>query len=111
MKILLNEINAYRASRRLSILEPDTKLVSIAQSWSELIAWRGQMVHGNFQARVHSFHRAAGEIIAPGPDPMNLWINSPDHLEILLRRDWTIIGIGVANTRRGLTFYVVDFVA
>lgn len=124
-------INHQRASRKLSELGNDTDLMTISNQWSDELAAKNDLAHGNFEGRMQSIglpdaEFSCGEIIGyyrsgtvngvPETDTelelahefINMWLNSPPHREIMLTDSGGYMGVGLSCN--GSDFYgVVDF--
>lgn len=86
-------INQERTSRGLNSLASSSALSAQCQAWSESMA--------AVDVLSHSTNEYGGEIIASGASTaqqaLDLWLNSPPHLDILLGSGYTRIGAGMAD--------------
>lgn len=108
---LLTEVNALRRSNGLSPLVLDPTLMQSAQGHACNMARAGTFTHdgeGGAKARMKRAGcrtRMTGENIAmgfaSGSKTMDLWLNSPHHKQILLTRNFTRVGLGVATPAPG----------
>lgn len=106
-------INEERVSRSLPELSFDQKLTDVAQVWSEDLAERRYLEHGNFEARMSSIgyeSHQCGEIIAEIPlggigffqtrveqEFVNGWLESSGHREIMLTPFTGYLGVGCSK--------------
>lgn len=103
---LLRAVNATRAAHGLHALRIDNHLEGAARSHSQDMLARNYFAHGDFAARMASFHASGaylGENIAWGSGPyataqavVNMWLASPPHRANLLRPGYTRVGLGEA---------------
>lgn len=80
-----------------------------AQSWADVLASRGTLVHSNLAQGTGGGWRALGENLAKATsvdDAHRLFMNSSSHRSTMLDRRYSQVGIGVAV--RGGTYYVVQ---
>jgi uncharacterized protein YkwD len=86
-------INQERASQGLNSLSSSSALSAQCQAWSESMA--------AIDVLSHSSYGYGGEIIASGASTaqqaLDLWLNSPPHLAIILGAGYTRIGAGMAD--------------
>jgi len=114
-------INQERVSRGLPLLRNNTILVIAAQEWSDSLAYRGKLEHGDFEDRMRRIgylsRYVCGEIIAfcEGYSEgvarvfVDGWLESPAHKDIMLTSMHGEMGVGV--TQSGDKYYaVVDFI-
>jgi len=117
-------INEERLNRSLPTLIPDTRLGQVAQVWSEDLANRSVLEHGNFEARMLSIGYGSyqcGEIIEQIDLPtmgffespleqqfVDGWLDSIKHKEIMLMPFSGYLGIGVSKNS-GSIYAVADF--
>jgi ribosomal protein L37AE/L43A len=116
-------INEERLNRNLPTLLPDTRLGQVAQVWSEDLARRSVLEHGNFEARMLSIEYGSyqcGEIIEQidlqgigfFQNPLERqfvdgWLGSTGHRNIMLMSSSGYIGIGIARNS-GSIYAVAD---
>ena len=111
---LFAAINAQRTDRGLAAFLADPALDDMAQSWAGTMALTGTMTHGDFPGRITQFYpnSAAGEDIAEGaidvPAVVDLWMGSLPHRAKILG-DFNHMGVGIARSVGGDTFFVLDF--
>ncbi len=102
-------VNQVRASRGLRPLALDSSLQAGAQRWSESMAAAGRISHDpNPGAGVSIPYETIDESVAYGPSTdhiINGLVNDPPHLELMIKPDHTLIGVGV--TWRNGTQYAV----
>jgi len=117
-------INEERLNRGLPLLLPDKKLEQVAQVWSEDLANRSVLEHGNFEARMLSIGYGSyqcGEIIEQidlqgigffqSPVERQLvdgWLGSEGHRKIMLMASSGYFGVGVTKNSASI-YAVVDF--
>ena len=113
---LLNETNAYRASRGLAPLSSHQSLDSVAQSWSETMARERTMRHNpSYVASYPSAWRRAAENVGTfnqavaARDMLQAWINSPGHRRNLENPAFTHIGVGWATAANGAVYATQNF--
>jgi hypothetical protein len=109
-----HQVNAYRAAHVRPPLDQAGELQREAGAWADTMAARGVLAHAP----------GVNEIIGrttDWPSVMVAWDEStcrdggtwdgpcPGHRELLLDRDWTQVGIGVATDAGGMRWYVVRF--
>lgn len=108
-------LNAERFKVGLAGMVTDPLLTDSAQAWATQIAQNGQLDHGNFQGRIQAVHpnTSASEDIAEGQADVAgvvaAWMASPAHRAAILG-NYNRTGIGRADSPKGITFWVVDFV-
>lgn len=99
---VLAEVNRYRASQGLGLLEPDARLQAIAAEHSAALARQGRLSHGGFQQR---FQRSGAQLCvenlaAGSADAVALvaaWRASPEHHRNLLEPGVRAVGLGQAG--------------
>jgi len=117
-------INEERLNRNLPALLIDQNLEGIAQSWSEDLAIRNRLEHGNFEARVLSIGYGSyqcGEIIAQRDlsgigffqtplerEFVDGWLESSGHRDIMLTTLTGFLGVGIAKNSNSI-YAVADF--
>lgn len=111
IRVVLDQVNAVRASHGLPALRLDELLTQSAQGHACTMARAGTFTHegsGGAKARMKRAGcrtRLTGENIAmgfaSGSRTMDLWMNSPGHRGIILTRNFTRIGLGVAKPAPG----------
>ena len=111
LRIVLDELNTVRASHGLPALRLDDSLTQSAQGHACTMARAGTFTHdgsGGAKARMKRAGcktRLSGENIAmgfaSGSRTMDLWMNSPGHRRIILTRNFTRVGLGVASPAPG----------
>jgi len=117
-------INEERLSRNLPVMLFDQKLADIAQIWSEDLAKRSILEHGDFEVRMSQIGYGSyqcGEIIAQidlqglgfFQSPLERqfldgWLESTEHRKIMLMSSSGYLGIGVAKNS-GSIYAVADF--
>ncbi len=113
-------INEKRVADGLPELANDSLLTVTAQSWSESMAQKMELEHGNFGSRMNQIgylnNYMCGEIIAFYSSSNDLaitlvdgWINSPLHKEIMFTAKNGKMGIGLAKGADGY-YATVDFI-
>ncbi len=108
-------INHMRSSQELSLFTTDSKLVDLAQLWSDRQAKDDTMSHGDFQSRISSVYPNvyAAENVAEGSDTVqgtfNQWMNSPPHYENMIG-NYTSIGLGKSISNSGNIYWTLDIV-
>ena len=118
-------INNIRAQNGLPPLVPDAQLVEIARLRSRDMAGRGYFSHSppdgcNYVClmdRNGVGHAYAGENIAWNTWPwtqtadvaVDMWRNSPPHLENILNCHYVRVGSGVAKSADGRVYYTMVF--
>ncbi len=113
VRVLLDQVNAVRATHGLAALRLDVSLTQSAQGHACTMARAGTFTHdgsGGAKARMKRAGcktRLSGENIAmgfaSGSRTMDLWMNSPGHRRIILTRNFTRVGLGVASPAPGTT--------
>lgn len=117
-------INEERLNRSLPTLLLDRNLEQVAQAWSEDLANRSLLEHGDFEARMVSIGYGSyqcGEIIAQidlqgigfFQSPLERqfidgWLGSTGHRNIMLMSSSGYLGIGIAKNS-GKIYAVADF--
>lgn len=111
VQVLLKKVNDVRASHGLPALRLDESLTQSAQGHACTMARAGTFTHdgsGGAKARMKRAGcktRLSGENIAmgfsSGARTMDLWMNSPGHRRIILTRNFTRVGLGVAKPAPG----------
>jgi uncharacterized protein YkwD len=118
-------INAIRAQRGLPPLQSDARLVEIARMRSRDMASRNYFSHNppngcNFVCLMDANgvpHSWAGENIAwnnwgwaeTAKKAVEMWRNSPPHMENILNCHYTKFGTGVAKSADGKIYYTMLF--
>jgi uncharacterized protein YkwD len=120
---LLQAMNNARRTYGLRPLHLDARLGAAARSHSSDMLSRNYFAHGDFAARMASFHvrgPAEGENLAWGTGPygraaqiVREWLASPEHRANLLRPGFTRTGIGLVRGtflgNTGATVVTADF--
>jgi len=114
-------INKERSDRGLPILRNNSRLVVVAQGWSESMLSRGVLEHGDFEGRMQRLGylgkymcgEVAGTVQSYGSDIadqlVQAWLKSSGHREIILTPKAGEMGVGIACD--GHTYYAtVDFI-
>lgn len=99
---VLAEVNRYRASKGLGLLQPDARLQAIATEHSAVLACQGRLSHDGFQQRLQrSGAQLCVENLAAGSaDAVALvaaWRASPEHHRNLLEPGVHAVGMGQAG--------------
>jgi uncharacterized protein YkwD len=104
---LFNAVNAARARHSLPGVRPDAGLQRAARSHSADMVTRGYFAHGDFGRRIRRFgagERLVGENLAWSIEDgaatrriVGMWLGSPPHRAVLLRRGFRLLGLGVAR--------------
>lgn len=98
--LLLQEINAYRASKGLKPVVLNDSLGTVAQNWTTKTADAGGFSHNlDFHTQIPANWSYAAEIIAVGADVEEMmlgWKNSELHNNVLLEPKATEVGFGYA---------------
>lgn len=109
--------NVYRSRHSINTLAEDTEIGSVARKHSEDMAMQNYFSHdspeyGSLENRLKEaeiYYDSAGENIASNyydsAEVVHGWLNSPDHREVLLRKDFTHLGVGTFGR-----FYTQNFV-
>lgn len=103
---LLQEVNAYRRSRRLVPLEPSPALEQIAQQHSDAMAAQRRLTHQGFDRRFRAAaaegFRLCGENVANGyPNHervLDAWRQSAGHDRNLNHPEFTRVGVAVSQS-------------
>jgi len=122
---VLTLINKERKRRKLVELKMDEKLRAVARAHSQDMAVNNYFSHTNLEG-LSTFDRLeaagikwkiAGENIAynsnsddPALTAFTSWINSPEHYENMMIKDYTLTGIGVGLGENGIYFFTQVFV-
>jgi uncharacterized protein YkwD len=120
---ILRAMNGVRAQHGLRPLRVDGALVEAARRHTADMVRRDYFSHGNFAARVRTFHARGpifGENLAWGTGSyatarsiVAKWLASPPHRANLLRPGFTRIGLGTAVGKfagaAGATVVTADF--
>jgi len=112
-------INNERQKQGIPALRIDANLELIAKSWSNELAEKRQLTHGNFEQRIASIGYSqyfCGEIIAVvtigsvnvAQEFVDGWIHSPGHYQIMMTAAQGYMGVGIARNVGGF-YAVVDF--
>jgi uncharacterized protein YkwD len=112
---VLAEINTFRAQHRLSPLRVNVRLTAAAEAHSLAMARRGFFAHESadgtaFWKRVRGFYgdrgfaywRVGENLLWSSPtiepaEALQLWLDSPPHRKILLKREWREIGLSAVH--------------
>jgi uncharacterized YkwD family protein/spore coat assembly protein SafA len=115
-------VNAERAKRGLGSLKANWQLSRVARYKSQDMVNKGYFSHtsptyGSPFKMMESFglkFSAAGENIAYGQrtpqQVMNAWMNSPGHRSNILNPSYTEIGVGLAKTKNGVSYWTQMFI-
>jgi uncharacterized protein YkwD len=111
--VLLNLHNQERLKQNLQPLSFDNKLNNAAQIYAEQMAQTNIFDHGDLLSRIGEDWSICGENIAKGQkyneEVMQDWLNSIGHRENIYEKKYEKIGIGIAVSKDGIIFWVVDF--
>ena len=117
---LVRRLNALRAQNGLKPVSLNTALTTAAQRHSQDMAKTGNISHtGSDGSTPEQRMRAAGYLGGTGEeaiyggratvdDAWYFWTNDRGHANILLRPEYTVVGIAVANAG-DLSYYAMDF--
>jgi uncharacterized protein YkwD len=104
---LLRAVNAARARHSLPNVRPDARLQRAARSHSVDMVARANFAHGDFARRIRrsgTAWRTVGENLGWSVDDgtstqriVGMWLASPPHRAVLLRRGFRLVGLGVAH--------------
>lgn len=90
---LMEEVNNYRASLNLTILQEDKELSQIAFNHSVYMEKRGALNHDYFNKRLEG--KIAGECVSKGHNnPLQHWLRSLEHKKII-EGNYSKIGVGI----------------
>jgi len=115
-------VNAERAKNGLGALKANWQLSRVARYKSQDMVNKGYFSHtsptyGSPFNMMESFglkFSAAGENIAYGQrtpqEVMNAWMNSPGHRSNILNPSYTEIGVGLAKTKNGVSYWTQMFI-
>jgi len=115
-------VNAERAKRGLGALKSNWQLSRVARYKSQDMVDKGYFSHtsptyGSPFKMMESFglkFSAAGENIAYGQrtpqEVMNAWMNSAGHRSNILNPSYTEIGVGLAKTKNGVSYWTQMFI-
>ncbi len=116
---VFQQLNANRAANGLPALTWNSKLASIAASWSQQMASSGSLTHQNLGTLLSSPDFAGfttlGENILQGPSGMTAsemetsWMNSPPHRANILSGAFNVVGIAYTTGADGRRWAVEDF--
>eukprot|EP00929_Paragymnodinium_shiwhaense_P018391 TRINITY_DN12893_c0_g1_i1.p1 TRINITY_DN12893_c0_g1~~TRINITY_DN12893_c0_g1_i1.p1 ORF type:complete len:976 (+),score=207.52 TRINITY_DN12893_c0_g1_i1:84-2930(+) len=118
-RVCVDRTNAFRAQNRLPPLKWSQEICDIAEEHARQMA-RGEMPfsHLDFDKRVARYpmpHLGAGENLAYNGGHVDVaamavqqWIDSPGHRRNLLG-EWTLCGVGVAQTAGGMFYFTQLF--
>lgn len=121
-KQVVNLVNQERQQRGLKPYQHNNKLANVAQTKAEDMRDNNYFSHqsptyGSPFEMMKEFdiqYSAAGENIARGQrtaeEVMNSWMNSPGHRKNILSKKYTHIGVGLAETSQGTTYWVQMFI-
>ena len=113
VNIVLNLHNKERLDRGLQFLQLNDQLNRAAQKYAEQMALTGDFQHGNVGRRVGDGWSMYGENIAMGQtsneEVMDDWMHSRGHRINILDNGYKYIGIGIAKSKNGTIYWVVDF--
>jgi hypothetical protein len=111
----LSLLNGLRAQQGVGPLGVDTRLVSVAQGWSDHMAGDHTLEHNpNLAAQAPGGWSLLGENVGYGPTVQGLhdaFVNSPHHYENMIEPSYNAVGIAVSHTSDGLIWVTVDFEA
>lgn len=109
------EINRLRAERGLLPVVSDPRVDTVSQAWAVSLASRDVLDHGNVAYRIASVYPNVpyGEDVAAGnlgvQDVVAMWIADRPHAQILFG-NFNRVGVGIALSRGGWSYWVADFV-
>lgn len=112
---LIRLINEKRKSNGLSALAIDPRLVAAAQGHADDMAANNYLNHTSLDGRTwvnriitQGYNAPTGEVIATGFNTayavLNAWLNSKDHVDVILNSSLLHLGVGMKNF-----YWVVDF--
>jgi len=105
----LQLVNEERAHRNIRPLEYHPTLGAKAQAWAEQLAARGTLSHSNLADGAGPGWRSLGENLAMASsieEAHHRLMNSSGHRASILNRNYTHLGVGVAES--GGRFWVVQ---
>lgn len=108
-------LNNERKNQNLSSVSIDSKLVSVAQFWSEYQANTNTLSHGDFGSRINAIYPNvyAAENVAKGKstvqETFNQWMDDPEHYQNMMGR-YTSIGLGHSVSSSNIDFWTLDLV-
>jgi len=114
------DVNATRARAGLPGLVEDSRLDKIAVEHAMDMAQNGYFGHASRSgqtpfdrmANARITYTSAGENVAEAPDEPTAYqglLDSPPHLQNILRRQFSRVGIGAVDGPGGEMFFVQDF--
>lgn len=120
---VLGLTNAFRAGYGLGALRLEARLTRAAQAHAENMARQGVMAHdldgkspGQRATAARYWSRYVGENLAmipkhlaPGPEAVTGWENSPSHRDNMLDAHYRWLGVGVARGADGYVYVVQMF--
>ncbi|PPK90897.1 LGFP repeat-containing protein [Kineococcus xinjiangensis] len=110
----LTELNTYRRSLGLGTLVRNGGLDAKAQGWADTMARTGRFVHNPDLGYPAGLGGNSEIILKAGTDngspavAVRSWIGSAPHQRVMVIREMTLAGIGVARIGRDV-YYVVNF--
>lgn len=119
---IIKKVNAERKIEKLTPLEKDNTLNSLAQKKAEIMAEEGNLSHtaGGQKSFSEIFkendikYLAVGENIARNwkttDEVMNAWLSSSGHRKNILNPKFTHIGVGKAVSKTGDIYWVQLFI-
>lgn len=121
-KSIHEQVNQYRASKKLPPLKFDDRIAEQSRIHSQNMA-KGQVPfsHDGFEQRVKAigrtiFYRAAAENVAynfgfsnPGKQAVEGWIKSPGHRKNM-EGNFNLTGIGIAKNAKGEYYFTQVFI-
>lgn len=102
-------VNVEREARGAAVVLADAALQAKAQTWADVLASEGRLVHSNLAQGAGSGWRALGENLAQATSveqAHDLLLKSSSHRRTMLSGRYTHVGIGIAT--RGTDIYVVQ---
>ena len=119
---ILDLTNKERAKQKLAPLKPNPVLFAVARDYSANMAKKGRMDHfldgknpaqralaGGYDYKHVGENLGESEGAVPLPVIMRGWMNSKHHRDNILKPEFTEIGLGLARSGRGITYYTQLF--
>ena len=112
-------INQDRAAYGLAPVAWNQRLGDVAQHWSAVLAFTGQLTHQDLTSLIESpafagWHTMAENLlVAPAGSGAraieNAWMASAEHRAHILDRSNTLVGVGLTYDSQGRVWVVADF--
>jgi len=97
----------------IPFLIQDIKLTNYAQEWSDYMARKNDLKHGDLKDIISLGFNSVGENIAAGQRTeekvMESWMKSTGHKKNIMNKKFTLIGCGYSLSKHSVPYWCVCF--